>query len=382
VFFKTQNNQNYTLSLINVILTLNYGIQSIYNINHITKTKEMQTKNIVIVGAGPSGLATAIELKRISQYNVIILEKNPEISYKICAGGIDPNLSEIDMPEEIINRKFNKIKFFTPKQSLIIKKDEPIIATVNRKTLHEIMTTQALEAGVKIFFNKHVKKIDSNSIIVSSGETFKFDYLVGADGSNSTIRKKLGIKTKKILTAFQYMIPGEYPDIEFYLDFKKFRFSYTWIFPQKDIISVGTGYDPNLSNSNFTIKDLRENFDNWCKEKFNLENARFEAFSINYDYRGFKLGNIFLAGDAAGFASGFTGEGIKFAIFSGRDIAKKIVDPNYECKEIENILKVKKRGENFIKLVNYNEFLGKGMMELFTFFLKTRTGEKIAEKLL
>ncbi|MCK4799664.1 NAD(P)/FAD-dependent oxidoreductase [Candidatus Parcubacteria bacterium] len=342
----------------------------------------MQTKNIIIVGAGPAGLATAIELKRISQYNVIVLEKNPEISYKICAGGIDPDISEIDMPEEIINRKFNKIKFFTPKQSLIIKKDEPVIATVNRKTLHEIMATQALEAGVKIFFNKHVKKIDSNSIIVSSGETFKFDYLVGADGSNSTIRKKLGVRTKKILTAFQYMIPGKYSDIEFYLDFKKFRFSYAWIFPQKDIISVGTGYDPNLSNSNFTIRDLRENFDNWCKKKFNLENAKFEASSINYDYRGFKFENIFLAGDAAGLASGFTGEGIKFAILSGRDIAKKIVDPDHKCREIENILKIKKRGENFIKLVSYNEFLGKEMMELFTFFLKTRTGEKIAEKLL
>ncbi|MEA2097663.1 MAG: NAD(P)/FAD-dependent oxidoreductase [Patescibacteria group bacterium] len=342
----------------------------------------MQTKNVIIVGAGPAGLATAIELKKISQYNVIILEKNPEISYKICAGGIDPNLSEIDMPEEIIDRKFNRIKFFTPKQSLTIKKNNPVAATVDRKTLHEIMTTQALNVGVKIFFNKRVEKIDGNSIIVSSKETFKFDYLVGADGSNSTIRKKLGVKTKKALTAFQYMIPGKYPDIEFYLNFEKFRLSYTWIFPQKNIISVGTGYDPNLSNSNFTIKDLRENFDNWCKEKFNLENARFEAFSINYDYRGFKRGNIFLAGDAAGFASGFTGEGIKFAILSGRDIAEKIINPNYECKRIKNILKVKKRGETFIKLVNYNEFLGKKMMELFTFFLKTKTGGKIAKKIL
>ena len=153
--------------------------------------KEMQTKNVIIVGAGPAGLATAIELKKISQYNVIILEKNPEISYKICAGGIDPDLSEIDMPEEIIDRKFNEIKFFTPKQSLVVKKEgEPVAATIDRKTLHEIMTDQALEIGVKVFFNKRVEKIDSNSVIVSSGETFKFDYLVGADGSNSTIRKK------------------------------------------------------------------------------------------------------------------------------------------------------------------------------------------------
>ena len=244
------------------------------------------------------------------------------------------------------------------------------------------MATKARKMGIKILFNKQVKEIDNNFVIISSGETFNFDYLVGADGSTSTVRKKIGIKTKKVLIAFQYMIPGEYPDIEFYVDFKKFGFSYAWIFPQKNMISVGTGYDPSLSNNNFTIKELRENFDFWCKKKFNIENAKFEAFSINYDYQGFEFGNIFLAGDAAGFASGFTGEGIKFAILSGKDIARKIVDSNYKCKEIENILKIKKCGENFIRLLSLNKTVGKNAIELFAFLLKTNIGKKISEKML
>ncbi|NOQ68428.1 FAD-binding protein, partial [Patescibacteria group bacterium] len=342
----------------------------------------MQTKNVIIVGAGPAGFATAIELKKISRHNVIILEKNPKISYKICAGGIDPNTSKIGIPEKTIDKKFNSVKLFTPKQSITTRENRSIIATINRKTLHEIMADEAREMGIKILFNKQAKEIHNNSVITSSGEIFNFDYLVGADGSISTVRKKIGIKTKKVLTAFQYMIPGEYPDIEFYVDFKKFGLSYAWIFPQKNVISVGTGYDQNLPNKNFTVKELRENFDSWCKEKFNLENAKFEAFSINYDYQGFKFGNIFLAGDAAGFASGFTGEGIKFAILSGRDIARKIVDPNYKCKEIENILKIKKRGENFIHFLSLNKTVGEITVELFAFLMQTPIGKKIAEKML
>jgi len=342
----------------------------------------MQTKNIIIAGAGPAGLAAAAELRKISGFNVVILEKNPEISYKICAGGISPNSSEIDLPEKIIDREFRRIKIFTPRQSIILEENKSIAATTNRKFLHKIMAEKATGLGAKILFNKFVKEINNDSIITSSGEKFIFDYLIGADGSNSVIRKSLGLKTRKMLAAFQYIIPQNYPDMEFFVDFEKFGFSYAWIFPQKEAVSAGTGYDPSLSKNDFTIQQLRENFDLWCADKFNMKDAKFEAFSINYDYQGFDFGNIFLAGDAAGFASGFTGEGIKFAVLSGKDIARKIVDPDYKCAEIENILKIKKRGENFIRLLSSNKTVGKAAIEFFAFLTKTPLGKKIAGKIL
>ncbi len=343
----------------------------------------MQTKNIIIVGAGPAGLAAAAELRKISRFNnVVVLEKNAEISYKICAGGISPNSSEIDLPEKIIDRKFKRIKIFTPKQSVTLEEDRPIAATTNRKFLHKIMAEKATGLGAKILFNKFVKEISADSVTTNAGEKFVFDYLIGADGSNSSIRKILGLKTKKMLAAFQYMIPQNYPYMEFHIDFKKFGPSYAWIFPQKEVVSVGTGYDPNLFKNDFSIQKLRKNFDLWCAKKFDMKNAKFEAFSINYDYQGFDFGNIFLAGDAAGFASGFTGEGIKFAVLSGKDIARKICDPNYKCAEIENILKIKKRGENFIRLLSKNQTIAKPAIEFFAFLTKTPLGKKMAERVL
>ena len=344
----------------------------------------MSTKKVLIIGAGPAGLATAIELKKRSKaINVVILEKNPKISYKVCAGGIGANPFKIGLSEDIISRRFDTIKVFTPNQKVIVERGRPIAATTNRKVLHEIMTKEAIELGVKILFGKSVKEINNNSVITSLGEKFDFDYLVGADGSNSMIRKSLGLKTKKILTAFQYMIPGEYPDMEFYLGFKEFGDSYFWVFPQKGIISVGTGRNNILCRESLTANDLRKNLKTWCEEKFDLKDAKFQSFPINYDYRGFEFrnGKVFLAGDAAGLASGLTGEGIKFAILSGRDIARKILDPNYECKEIKKILKIKKYGEGLNRFIARNKTVGKITVELLTFFLRTSVGKKLMKNL-
>ena len=344
----------------------------------------MSEKNeivVVIVGAGPAGIATAIELKKNSDFEVIILEKNSKIDYKVCAGGIDPDLSKLGLPNNIIDKVFRKVKMFTPKQEVVIE-EEDIAATVDRKRLHEVMAEEAIKLGVKILFNKHVVKIDNNSVITSAGEKFDFDHLVGADGSNSIIRKELGLKTKKMLIAFQYIIPGVYPDMEFYFGFDESGPSYRWIFPQKNVTSVGTGYDPNLSKKT-TTKELRRNFDLWCKEKFNLDNAKFEAFTINYDYQGyrFRKGKIFLVGDAAGFASGLTGEGIGPGIESGRDVARKIVDPKYKCTAILKILIRKKCGESFSHFIAMNETVGRFATEFCIFLTKWLVKTGIMRKL-
>ncbi len=355
---------------------------SLKGINMSKKKKEEAEITVIIIGAGPAGLAVAIELKkRNNRIKVVILEREKEISYKVCAGGITAHPLRLGLSKKILDRKFSEIKIFTPRQSVTVKKEGYIAATTNRKKLHEIMAKEAIELGVEILFDKSVKEIENNFVLTSSGEKFKFDYLVGADGSLSVVRKKLELETEKVLTAIQYMIPGSYPDMEFYFDSKIFGDSYGWIFPQKNKISVGAGYDSRLASKKFTAKDLKDNFDIWCKEKFDIEGLKLEGFSINYDYRGFEFGNIFLAGDAAGLASGLTGEGIKFAILSGRDIARKIVDPSHECKEIKKILKIKKYGEWLTWLIAVNPITGRIIIEFCTFFVKTSLGKKIMKNL-
>jgi len=54
-----------------------------------------------------------------------------------------------------------------------------------------------------IRFNSYISKI-SNDYIVVNGKKIFFEYLVGADGSNSLVRKYLGLKTNKYGVGVQY----------------------------------------------------------------------------------------------------------------------------------------------------------------------------------
>ncbi len=313
----------------------------------------MQTKKrVVIVGAGPGGLSAASELAKNKGYEVTVLEKNARPSYKVCGGGIHPDFIKGYVSPDIMDREFESMILKTPKTSFAMEYGKQVfVGTLNRQRLNERLTEKARSAGAAVLFDKSVKEIQEDKVVTDDGGEFPFDYLIGADGATSIVRKSLGLPTEEFLVAYQYMIPGDYQNIEMHLDFKKFGITYSWIFPQKGVVSVGTGYAAAEKKSPEEIKRLRENFDTWCKERFSLEGARFEGFTINYDYRGFEFGNIYLCGDAGGFASGLTGEGMKPAILTGIDIARRIQDPKYKCEGIKACLGVKKREDGILRLL-------------------------------
>ncbi|MFA6896773.1 MAG: NAD(P)/FAD-dependent oxidoreductase [Patescibacteria group bacterium] len=313
----------------------------------------MQTKKkVVIVGGGPAGLSAASELARNENFEVTVLEKNPKPSYKVCGGGVHPDFFKTLVSPDIMDREFEMLLLKTPKSRFPLSYGKKVfMGTLSRKKLNERLTEKAQAAGAQVLFGKTVKEIGKDKLITFNGEEFPFDYLIGADGATSAVRKSLGLPTEEFIIAYQYMIPGDYKDIEIEVDFKKFGLTYSWIFPQKGVISVGTGYAAKDEKTPEEIKKLRENFDAWCKERFSLEGARFEGFTINYDYRGFEFGNVYLCGDAGGFSSGLTGEGIKPAVRSGIDVARRIQDPNYRCVNIENCLAIKKREDGILRLL-------------------------------
>ncbi len=315
--------------------------------------------DVVIVGAGPAGLKAAEVLGKAGK-KIVVLEKESVLGRKVCAGGITRKGIRL-IPKSVIERRFREYVGHSVLFTTIIKTERPYIFTINRKRLSKIMAMKARKAGAEILLKHKVTKI-AEGYLISNNKKFYFDYLIGADGSNSVVRKylKLPFGTYRTL---QVNLNKKMKDIEAFLRVYKKGGGYAWVFPYKSYTKVGIGSDSRYV-------DFKKEFKNIFKERFDVKNVRFESFPINYCYRGHEFRNIFLAGDAGGFASGLTGEGIHAAIISGEDVAKKIIDKNYNCKGIKEILDIKNRHRRLVKLLTFNRFLSSLILEILIFLAK------------
>lgn len=289
--------------------------------------------DIVIIGAGPAGLKAAEVLAKNNK-KVLVLEKNKVIGPKVCAAGISEKCLEY-IPKKLINRKFDSF-LITLNGKIRIKNN---VYTIERKNLGQYQFEAAKKAGAIIKTGCFVEKVNSNSVIANKKEYF-FNYLIGADGSNSIVRIYLGLKSNIIALAVQYKLKQLVKDLEIHFNPKKYSVWYAWVVPHKNYTYIGTGTLMRFEE----IKHLRKNLEEFAKQhNFNIKNAKFEAALINADYQGFKFKNIFLSGDAAGLANPFKGEGIYPALVSGEEIAKKIINPAYECPKLERIINKNKK---------------------------------------
>ncbi len=334
-------------------------------------------KDVIIVGAGPAGLSAAEVLAREGK-DVLVLEQKKIIGDKVCAGGISLKDLELGIPKSLLQRSFKKVIVHSPKETVEVKLDKPFMATIDRKDLGKWLARKAKKAGAEIRTETSVLNIGHNFIRTAENK-INFDYLIGADGANSIVRRHLGLPTKKVLEAFQYILPQKFKDMELYFDADRFGPTYAWIFPYAKTTSIGSGAD--LQYKKFPAINIKKNLDSWCRQKkFDLKNSVFQAHTINYDYRGHEFGSKFLVGDAAGFASGLTGGGMYQAMRSGIDVAKKILDPKYDCPGIKKLLRVKAIEETVLGTLMINKTWTKIEHYLILNLIKSKwMNQKIAE---
>jgi geranylgeranyl reductase family protein len=338
----------------------------------------MEFYEIVIIGAGPGGLNCAQKLAEAGK-QVLLLEKNSEIGPKICAGGVTAaTLDYLSIPDELLGGKFDEIVIGTPRQKQAVKSDKAIVYTIDRKDLGHWQLERLKKTKAVARTKARVTEIGKDFVVVNGSEKIGFKYLVGADGSASIVRRFLGIKTKDLLMSFQYNVPGEiYKKLEMHFSAKLFSLGYAWIFPQKGYASIGCGCVPSF----LSAKKLRDSFAKWLKAmKIDVSGAKLEAFPISFDYQGYKFGNIFLIGDAAGLASGLTGGGIHQALISAEETVKSIFDSNYISRKMEEIAKKKKTHKRVLNFLAGSGPLVKTEIELLALLLKTKWFTKILTK--
>jgi geranylgeranyl reductase family protein len=330
------------------------------------------TTDILIVGAGPGGLACAKVLAEQGR-QVLVLDRKKELGPKVCAGGITWNGLVQDIPEDLLERSFSKQYLFSNFQKTVLQEKSPIVATVSREALGQWMAEQARQAGATILSSTQVKSIKGLQIVADT-EDYELlhitcSQLVGADGANSLVRRSLGLPTEKRGLGINFQLSGSSERMEWHLHTRSFGCGYGWIFPHRRSTSVGA-YSPL---SNMSAGRLKKNLLRWASSQgYELTDLPCHAAMINYDYQGYAFGSTWLVGDAAGLASGLTGEGIYPAVVSGETVARRILDPQASEADILALVEKQAQHHRVIRWAERNPALCFVLMEMLLLLLRFR----------
>jgi geranylgeranyl reductase family protein len=294
-----------------------------------------ETFDIAIVGAGPSG---SIAAKRCADYGLstVLVEKQTLPRVKLCGGAISIRtlpLIGAEVPEELIEQRIRGFRFYSPALKPIDKVSKEIMGiSVKRDAFDAFLAGLAVKAGCKLIQSNPLTDLKVNekgvSLSLKNGDNITASIVIGADGVNSLVAQKTGIRqhfpSNQVGLCLESNIPLNQaqmaklnPDLlELY--FSNIPYGYGWVFPKRHSISIGIG------GSLAHLRSPRQIFNDFCKTVSEVKGFQIEAVEVGANLEpagGFSTKVVakrtLLVGDAAGFADPFTGEGIYYAIKSG-----------------------------------------------------------------
>jgi geranylgeranyl reductase len=324
------------------------------------------TLRVAVVGSGPAGSSAAETLAKAGIETFLIERKLDNA--KPCGGAIPLCMvDEFDIPPEIIDRRVRRMKMISPSNIEVnigqtLKNDE-YIGMCRREVLDSFLRNRAAKLGATLI-NGTVHALDlptgnsgvytlhyadhSDGSVEGVAKTLQVDLVIGADGANSRVAKAIDAGDYNYAIAFQERIRLPEDKMAYYEDLAEMYVGndvspdfYAWVFPKYDHVAVGTG---TMKVNKSLIKDLQAGIRTRAAKK--LEGGQIikvEAHPIPEHPRPRRVvGRVALVGDAAGYVTKSSGEGIYFAAKSGRMCAETIVEFSNKGQRIptEDDLKV------------------------------------------
>jgi len=310
-------------------------------------------QDIIIIGGGPSGISTALHLAQRAPGlipHILVLEKESYPRQKLCAGGLVPD-AEIILRRlgldvsEVPHVDADVAHFDFEGHGLTVAPwKKHILRVIRRDEFDAWLAGKARERGIRIQEGVTVKSVQPGPegvVVETETQRYLARVVVGADGSNGTVRRsilpKAPVYTARVL---EIITPASVPpdprrrphkERHAYMDFFPVPAGiagYTWDFPTQvrgQPMRCWGIYDTNI------LADMQRPP---LKDPLAAEMARYGLDLADYEIKGHPIRwfdpfnkaavpGVVLVGDAVG-ADPIFGEGISIALGYGQVAAAEI----------------------------------------------------------
>jgi digeranylgeranylglycerophospholipid reductase len=295
--------------------------------------------DIAVVGAGPAG-STAAEVAASAGMDVVLIDRKAEIGTPVQCGGFLPEAHElqelmpmarlpetlVELPERYILHRTRLQRMYAPSGAW--KELAVDGRVVDRRAFDRYLALRAARAGARVlpatiaFFSQSKLSLSGRfrgSLIPG--------VIIGADGSHSSIARSIGSPSMEQGICMEYEIADVNIDpdaTEMYFGARCAPGGYAWIIPiGSDIANVGVG----VRSSYLGRTNLHKVLEMFVREH-PVAGPKLKDGEVLAIMRGnvpaggmpdsIHLGNVLLAGDAAGQVMATSGGGIPLAMVAGK----------------------------------------------------------------
>lgn len=324
---------------------------------------------VIIVGAGPAGISTAINLKKRGVSDVLVVEKHKFPRYKCCAGYVTDKTKQefkragldIDGCNYSLIKDFNIIYKGKPR----LKIDNKFLYTndhIDRVKLDYAFFALAVKKNIKILQNSAIcgHEPQKREIVLTGGIRVGYEYIVFADGASGFGSKYQKHKKKNIAMQMTFE-SGREDCIE--IHFGVTKRGYAWVSSYGGITNVG------LTDVFKEKRDYKKIFSEFLiSQGFDGDTDNLKAAFTPIGLGSPVIGNTYFVGDAAGACDPFTLSGLRYALQTGESCAAAISSGNKKIyKKYVNKLK---RSFNFMKFVQSVFYLKPVLALVFGFLCR------------
>jgi geranylgeranyl reductase family protein len=288
--------------------------------------------DLIVVGSGPAGSAAA-RTAALQGLDTLILEKESFPRYKPCGGALSSkaiSLLDFPLPGNICERTITGARVHFRDRVLEKHKGYNLTTLITRSRFDHLLLQKAIETGASLKTQKALNFLeqDDHVSVKTREEIYQCKFLVIASGCQDGLKDRIQGPDRKEYMGVCLVAEIEEDDrrIEERLagtldiHFGVAEGGYGWIFPHRGYYSAGIG--GLLSH----LHHPRQAMLQFLKKNGFSEGQRLHGHLIPQggNKRRTALGRVLLAGDAAGFVDAFTGEGICYALSSGK-IAGQVI---------------------------------------------------------